>query len=523
MDPAPLAFDAIHCTTHDAAATGKLKLAPAGFGWKDAQSGRVLTERAEDIGRLAWLRSFRGQGFQLRVELRDGRVACFEGFAPEAADALGDFCRSHYRLPVLREEGAGRGWNWGRLALPAAPDGAPACATFRVAGRQAFDLPLASLSNALVATRNELCLEFATGLAGPGATDHDDLVTEMPFYVPDEDEDEDMGGDVDEDEGLDVDEDEDQDVDEDEDQDKDAGPRQSPRDDDALSLPDSDAAPSKSVADSLLAQIKRATRLGHVTGDAILSLPEVTCVVPRGRHRIDVFDECLRLHGKSYDYRIDWTSIGKAYLVPKAGDEQRAVLMVLANLDPPLKQGQTRYPHVLLQFDKDDAFDAPVALPPAAVARAAASCGITLQPLYAVDAAPARYELFSLLVRGIGGLKVVVPGGGFRSSSGSGSAFFRCSIKASEGFLYPLERALLFLPKPTLLLPHQDCTGGFVLCRVGAGSGNPRSFDLKLRTPAAEHLFSNINKDELDGLIEYLRAKQLAYTVEDERDRKTHV
>lgn len=96
---------------------GKLKLAAAGLGWKDASSGQVLTERFEDFASLQWLRSLRGKGFQMRVELKSGQVRVFEGFAADDSDSLGAFCSRNYGLALTHDECSGKGWNWGKLSI----------------------------------------------------------------------------------------------------------------------------------------------------------------------------------------------------------------------------------------------------------------------------------------------------------------------------------------------------------------------------------------------------------------------
>ena len=87
--------------------------------------------------------------------------------------------------------------------------------------------------------------------------------------------------------------------------------------------------------------------------------------------------------------------------------------------------------------------------------------------------------------------------------------------------MYALEKNFLFLPKPTLLIPHSDLAQ-CVFSRVGGPTssfgGNPRSFDFKItvRGTGVEHLFSNIAKEELDSFVEYLRAKQISFVTEEE-------
>ena len=63
--------------------------------------------------------------------------------------------------------------------------------------------------------------------------------------------------------------------------------------------------------------IKEKAELGHVSGDIILSFEEVLVLTPRGRYDVDMFPDFLRLRGKTYDYKIVYSSISRLFLLPK--------------------------------------------------------------------------------------------------------------------------------------------------------------------------------------------------------------
>ena len=472
-------------------------MALAGFGWKDSVTGTVHTERAEDIISAQWLRSIRGHGFQLRVVLTNGKLCTFEGFSNEASSSLSEFFKFNYKISLSLEETSGKGWNWGKLEM------GTETINYNVAGRTAFQLPLKQLTNALVASKNELALEFTHGISA--VDEKDDQITEIRFYLPDEKNDTDEEA-----------------------SDEESGER--PKTEEMMmdydeidgvesKTSNSAAADSASVnqnqsslANQLLKEIKSLSDFSKISGDVIASLPEIACVVPRGRYRIDMFDSFLRLHGKSYDYKIDYTSLQKLFLLPKTDDAH--VLLVLA-LDPPLKQGLTRYPHLIMQFPKEEKIEE-FELKSLTPADLSDTYGGKLQLKYN-DVS--TFELVSVLFRGLAGQKIVVPGS-FKSIL-SGHPAIKCTIKANEGALYPLEKNFLFITKPTLLIPHADVSQ-CVFSRVGGPTssfgGNPRSFDLKIsvRGTGTEHVFSNIAKEELEALVEYLRNKQISFSTEEE-------
>jgi structure-specific recognition protein 1 len=82
-----------------------------------------------------------------------------------------------------------------------------------------------------------------------------------------------------------------------------------------------------------------------------VSFKELPFLTPRGRYDVDMFPTFLRLRGKSYDYKINYSSITKLFMLPKPDDLH---VIFVVGLDPPLRQGQTRYPFLVLQFVRDD-------------------------------------------------------------------------------------------------------------------------------------------------------------------------
>ena len=63
---------------------------------------------------------------------------------------------------------------------------------------------------------------------------------------------------------------------------------------------------------------------------------------------------CNELFGvarQAQDYRIQYDSIVRLFVLPKSNVPQT---LVVISLDPPIRKGQTYYPHILCQFNNDD-------------------------------------------------------------------------------------------------------------------------------------------------------------------------
>jgi FACT complex subunit SSRP1/POB3 len=64
-----------------------------------------------------------------------------------------------------------------------------------------------------------------------------------------------------------------------------------------------------------------------------------------------MFPTFLRLRGKTYDYKVTYEQVVKLFLLPKPDD---AHVLFVVGVDPPLRQGQTRYGFLVVQFTREE-------------------------------------------------------------------------------------------------------------------------------------------------------------------------
>lgn len=64
-----------------------------------------------------------------------------------------------------------------------------------------------------------------------------------------------------------------------------------------------------------------------------------------------MFPTFFQLHGKTFDYKIPMSTVLRLFLLPHKDNRQ---MFFVLSLDPPIKQGQTRYPYLVFQFNNDD-------------------------------------------------------------------------------------------------------------------------------------------------------------------------
>ena len=122
------------------------------------------------------------------------------------------------------------------------------------------------------------------------------------------------------------------------------------------------------------------------------------------------------------------------------------------------------------------------------------------------------YQLVARVFKVLSGKKVFTTGK-FRSSDDRHAV--NCSVKASTGQLYPLERSFVFVHKPTLVLRFEDVSNVEFERFSGYGQGSAtKNFDLKVTMrgqggdPPKEHSFTSIERNEYKPLLEFLTSER---------------
>ena len=117
------------------------------------------------------------------------------------------------------------------------------------------------------------------------------------------------------------------------------------------------------------------------------------------------------------------------------------------------------------------------------------------------------YSIFSKVVAGLAGRKITQPARDFESHHSAKGV--KCSVKASEGILFCLEKAFMFVPKPSQYIPY-DAVSVVVMSRVGGAISASRTFDITLELRGGgEYQFSNINREEQKPLEDFFEVKSI--------------
>ncbi|GJJ14142.1 hypothetical protein Clacol_008401 [Clathrus columnatus] len=438
---------------------GKIRIATQGVSWKpldaDANSKTVAIP-ATDIKWAEWLRVARN--FQLRIGLKEkGKRITFDGFIKEDHEKLAALMKQHFSVTVETKEVTFKGWNWGSVDFQG-PD-----LVFMVSNRPSFEIPLDTVANSNIAGKTEVSLEFVpSDNKNKKASKAVDELVEMRFYIPGTHTKEDA-----EDKGSDAEDD-----------------------------------VETSAAQAFHDTIKEKAEIGQVMGETIVSFDEVLVTTPRGRYDIDMFPTFLRLRGKTYDYKVLYNSITRLFLLPKFDENH---IQFIVALDPPIRQGQTKYPYLVMLFDKEEELDVELNIDSETYEREYKG---KLEKKYELP----TFTVVSEVFKGLSGKKIIAASSSYESKSGLPG--FKAHLKAVPGELYFLEKYLFFVSKQPTLIELSDIFQ-VVFSRVGGAISSARTFDLKIEQKSGpEYTFTSIAREEHEGIEAFLKDKKVRVTNE---------
>uniref|UniRef100_A0A915MAL6 FACT complex subunit SSRP1 n=1 Tax=Meloidogyne javanica TaxID=6303 RepID=A0A915MAL6_MELJA len=210
-------------------------------------------------------------------------------------------------------------------------------------------------------------------------------------------------------------------------------------------------------------QVMRFAEVESEKDQAIVTLPDILLATPRGRYEIKVFPNHLSFHGKSYDYKIPLKTIMRMFLL--SHKDGRHMYFVL-HINPPIRQGQTRYPFLVLEFSKEDHIELDLCLTEEQLAQ-------QYQNKLDMHMRGYLYEIIAKLFRVLVNSRIIVPG---NFTGASGTPAISCAVRQSMGFLYPLEKGFVYVHKPALYIRFEEVDN----VHFARSDVSTRSFDFEI-------------------------------------------
>ncbi|KYN18832.1 FACT complex subunit Ssrp1, partial [Trachymyrmex cornetzi] len=180
-----------------------------------------------------------------------------------------------------------------------------------------------------------------------------------------------------------------------------------------------------------------------VSGDAIAIFREIHCLTPRGRYDIKIFQTFFQLHGKTFDYKIPMSTVLRLFLLPHKDNRQ---MFFVVSLDPPIKQGQTRYHYLVLLFNQEE--ETSIELP-----FTEKELKEKYEDKLTKELSGPTFEVLGKVMKVIINRKLTGPG---RFTGHTGTPAISCSFKAAAGYLYPLERGFIYVHKPPIHIRFEE-------------------------------------------------------------------
>ncbi|KAG7199932.1 hypothetical protein KM043_014368 [Ampulex compressa] len=240
-------------------------------------------------------------------------------------------------------------------------------------------------------------------------------------------------------------------------------------------------------------QVMEKASVISVSGDAIAIFREIQCLTPRGRYDIKIFQSFFQLHGKTFDYKIPMSTVLRLFLLPHKDNRQ---MYFVVSLDPPIKQGQTRYHYLVLLFNQEE--ETSIELP-----FTEKELKDKYEDKLTKELSGPTYEVLGKVMKVIINRKLTGPG---YFIGHSGTPAIGCSFKAAAGYLYPLERGFIYVHKPPIHIRFEEIAS----VNFARGGGSTRSFDFELElTSGVVHTFSSIEKEEYGKLFDFITSKKL--------------
>lgn len=420
---------------------GVLVLSASGLLWRSRSTEAQKKLLKDDIVTMLWT-PIGDKNHHIKVYQKGGKYVRFTGLKARDVEQLKAHVEAQFDRELEREKVASAGGNWGDMKFEG-PN-----LNFRALDASVLEIPLEHVSQCALPGKNEVELQFHEDDTVAG--DEETLV-EMRVYLPPGD-------------GTDED---------------------------------------VMTAEIFRDEVLQRANIRAVAGKSIVDLDESmgTFLTPRGRYGVEIYGSFLRMHGKTFDYKIMYSNINRCFLLELPNGLNTAFVI---SLEEPIRQGKQGYPHLVLQLSKDDVH-IDVNLSPDEIRKYNGNIHERMS-----GALP---QIVATLFKFIIGKKVYTSG---KFKTHSGDRAVKCAVKAQSGVLFPLEKSFMFIHKPTTFIRYEEVEFiEFQRYAGQSGSSASRNFDLLVSCrsvggePAREFLFSAIDRREFPELSQFLTSKKL--------------
>jgi structure-specific recognition protein 1 len=449
-------------TERDCQKRGKFSLGSAGLSWSGPaeESVNIPLEKLK-ASKISWLNA--RPRCSLLVVTSEGENRRFHGFR------AGDYERVKGLCPAETKE------NLENVAEPAISGkqfGHLSCENkiinFAVDDKIAFEMPGRVVSQCVYKAPNNLELQIYE--ADPQEVDKDDCeLVQVSFYVPMENLEEN-----DEEEGANDE--------------------------------------TGTWGSKLQAQILKTAAIDSATGDMITQFTDDvgTFKAPRGRYAIEMYESFLRLYGSTYNEKIKYEEISALFLLNHPDNREHSLVISLRE-DKKVIQGNQRYQHLVMTIKAGKELTAEIYLSEKDCLEKYGT-DKTGQPALKPRMTGDMHTLVATIFKIVSRKKVYISTPHYKNYRGGDAV--HTTLKAHSGLLFPLQRALLFIHRPTIFIKYGDIRS-VEFERYTGPTGASHTFDVRVRCKsvggelARDYHFTGIGRDEYPSLLAFLDSKKI--------------
>mmetsp|Transcript_12210 Transcript_12210/g.12596 ORF Transcript_12210/g.12596 Transcript_12210/m.12596 type:complete len:841 (-) Transcript_12210:18-2540(-) len=441
--------------------TGTIKFDSSFIEWRTSSNSPSKKFEYELIEKAEWI--IYGLKGHLFLSLKDGKTINLDGFNKSDYNTIAEWFQTHYNIEIEQLQVASDGGNFGDIDL----DGNSLILKSALSSNRIFELKLNNVSQCVLPGNNkdELEIQFHES---DTIDKEEDMLVQVRLRFPSLPEKDDEKDDEEDGDG------------------------------------EGDGETRMTLAEKFQKNIMERGMIRSITGNVIAEFTQDqgTFVTPRGRYAIQMYSTFMRMHGAKYDYKISYEDITCLYLLFRPDGVSAAIVI---SLEKPIRQGNQKYPHLVLQTNRVE-YTMEVNLTDEELATKYEG---QLQREMTMPMCSLIAKIFKVLSQS----KVYVSN---VYKSERGDQCVKCSYKTNDGLLYPLQKLLLFIHKPTVVLKYEDVESVEILRYAANAMSASKNFDIlfKLKPNAVQGgekdiLFSGIDRSEFGLLHAFLSTKKM--------------
>lgn len=215
-------------------------------------------------------------------------------------------------------------------------------------------------------------------------------------------------------------------------------------------------------------------------------------LIPRGKYSFEFYEKFLTLHGSTFDHKIKYSSINRAFVLPLPDGVHYSYVIALST---PFRMGMRMINYLCLKFKKEEFGQQDINLTE------------EMREKYADKFQDTEGDLLSRILKPLVGCPILIPSG---FNSAKGDCAIKCSNKAQDGYLFPLSNAVLFIYKPVTYIEHKDISHMEVSRIQEFMNSTGRTFDITIVSKKDESFnLTGIDKDEFQSIMGYCQEKDI--------------